>query len=358
MQIGIIGLPLSGKTTLFNLLTGAQGASGGRTQVNIGMARVPDPRLDFLARLFNPRKITPATIQFTDTAGFLPGSSDRARLNEFLEAIRRSDALVHVIRAFESESLPHPLGRVDPARDAAEVETELLLADLQVAESAGSRLSAARKRSPEEEAQRPLLERIVSLLGEGRPVRDAGLGEEETRLLRGFGFLTARPMLSAVNLSERQLRADDYEGREAFAAYCGERGEGLVEFCGQVESEIAAIEQEEERAEFLAEYGLTEPGIARIARAAYRAVGLISFLTAGEEEVRAWPIKDGITARQAAGKIHSDIEKGFIRAEVIAFADLQAAGSVKVARERGLWRLEGRDYVMKDGDVTTFRFNV
>lgn len=357
MQIGIIGLPLSGKTTLFNLLTGAQGATGGRTQVNIGMARVPDPRLDFLASLFHPRKVTPATIQFTDTAGFLPGAGDRVKLNEFLEAVRRSDALVHVIRAFESESLPHPLGGVDPVRDAAEVETELLLADLQVAESAATRLAAARKRSPEEDSQRPLLERIAALLGEGRPVREAGLGDEEARLLRGFGFLTARPVLSVVNLSEEQLRAGGYAGREALAAYCRERGEEPVEFCGQVELEIAGLE-EGERAEFLAEYGLAEPGIARIARAAYRALGLISFLTAGEEEVRAWPIREGATARQAAGKIHSDIEKGFIRAEIVAFADLRAAGSVKVAREKGLWRLEGKDYVMKDGDVTAFRFNV
>lgn len=356
MQIGLIGLPQSGKTTLFNLLTGGD-YSGGHAQVRVGTAKVPDPRLDYLAKLFNPRKITPATIQFTDLAGFLPGQSDRAKLNEFLQGVRKSDALVHVIRVFENDVLPHPLGGVDPVRDAGEVETELLLADLQVAESAVNRLQMSRKRSKEEEAQLPLLERCRAALEEGRPVRELGFDEEARRLLRGYAFLTGRPIIVAANLSEGQLRAGDYPGRLALHDYCRNHGEEVVEFCGAVESEIAALD-EADRAEFLAEYGLEETGIARIARAAYRALGLISFLTAGEEEVRAWPIRKGLTAKEAAGKIHSDIEKGFIRAETVAFTDLQAAGSVKAAREKGLWRLEGKDYIVRDGDVITFRFNV
>lgn len=358
MQIGLIGLPLSGKTTLFDLLTGGHAAAGGGGRgVNIGVAKVPDERLDYLAGLFRPRKVTQATIQFTDLPGFLPGEGDRAKLKEFLQAVRKSDALVHVIRTFEDESLPHPLGSVSPARDARLVEEELLLADLQVADSAVTRLRSARKRTKEDEAQLPLLERCLDALGNGQPVRELGFGEEEERLLRGYAFLTARPVLIVANLSEDQLRTGRYSGRAELADYCGSQGEELVEVCAGVELEIAALE-EPDRSAFMAEYGLTEPGISRVARAAYRALGLISFLTAGEEEVRAWPIRQGTTAKQAAGKIHSDIEKGFIRAEVIAFKDLRMAGSVKAAREQGAWRLEGRDYVVQDGDIITFRFNV
>lgn len=361
MQIGIIGLPLAGKTTLFNLLTGggaATGGAAGRAQVNVGMAKVPDRRLDVLAAMFHPRKVTPAAIQFTDIAGFVPGEGDKAKLNAFLQGVRKSDALIHVIRTFESERLPHPLGAVDPARDAREVDAELILADLQVAESATARLEAGKRRSKEEEQQFALLERCRASLEEGRPVREMGLDDEAVRLLRGYAFLTERPLLIAVNVSEGELRSGTYTGRDELAAYCAEVGRELVEFCGEVELEIAALEDEADRGTFLAEYGLAEPGIARIARAAYRALGLVSFLTAGEDEVRAWPVRRETPAKQAAGKIHSDIEKGFIRAEVIAFADLEAAGSMKVARERGLLRLEGRDYPVQDGDVVSFRFNV
>lgn len=360
MQVGIIGLPGTGKTTLFNLLTEGQAATGGggRGQVNVGVARVPDERLAVLAAMFRPRKVTPATIEFVDVAGFLPGEGDRAKLNAFLGAVRRGDALLHVVRAFAQAPVPHPRGTVDPVRDAREVDAELLLADLQVAEAALARLQAARRRSPEEEAQRALLERCVAVLGEGRPVLALGLGPEEEHLLRGYAFLTARPLVLAVNVDEEQLRAGDYPGRAALEAYCREQGRGEpVTFCGTVEAEIAALE-ERDREEFMRAYGLREPGIARIARACYAVLGLISFLTAGEQEVRAWPIRRGLTARQAAGKIHSDMERGFIRAEVVSFADLAACGSLKAARERGLLRLEGRDYVVRDGDVIVFRFNV
>lgn len=360
MQIGIIGLPLVGKTTLFNLLTGAEaavGGAGGRAQVNVGVGRVPDGRLDVLATMFNPRKITPATIQFTDVAGFLPGEGDRARLNAFLESVRKSDALIHVVRAFETEALPHPLGSVDPVRDVRDVEAEILLADLQVAESASGRLAKAKKRTAEEEAQSALLERVRADLEEERPVRDMDLDDEEVHLLRGYGFLTARPVLLAVNLSEEQLRGGEYPGCDDLRALPAFGGRDPVEFCGAVELEIAALE-EDDRAAFMDEYGLSEPGIARVARTAYAALGLISFLTAGEEEVRAWPIRRGLTARQAAGKIHSDLERGFIRAEVVAFEDLARAGSFKAARDQGILRLEGRDYLVRDGDVITFRFNV
>ncbi len=360
MQIGIIGLPLSGKTTVFNLLTegtAATGGAGGRQQVNVGVARVPDERLEFLASLFHPRKVTPATIQFTDLAGFVPGERDRGRLNDFLQAVRRSDALLHVVRAFADPAVPHALGRVDPARDAADLEAELILADLDLAEKALARLRAQRRPAPAEARQAELLETCRAALEDGRPVRRLSLDPEDEKLLRGYAFLTARPMLLAVNLDEAQLERGDYPGREALREYAAGHEEELVELAGRVEMEIASLDPAE-RASFLAGYGLEEPGIARLARAAYRALGLISFLTAGEDEVRAWPVRRGATAREAAGRIHSDMERGFIRAEVIAFDDLRRAGSVRAARERGSWRLEGRDYVVQDGDVFTFRFHV
>lgn len=360
MQIGIIGFPLAGKTTVFNLLTGggaSTGGAGGREHVNVGVAKVPDERLDFLACLFHPRKVTPATIQFTDLAGFVPGESDRGKLNEFLQAVRRSDALLHVVRAFADPAVPHALGRVDPARDAADMETELLLADLELAEKALARLQAQKRLSPDDREQAVLLERCRAALEDGRPVRHLGLAPEDEKRLRGYSFLTGRPLLVAVNLDEAQLQAGDYPGRAALQQHAARHGEELVELAGLVEMEIATLSPED-RPAFLAEYGLEEPGIARLARAAFRALDLISFLTAGQEEVRAWPIRRGTTARQAAGKIHSDLERGFIRAEVIAFEDLRRAGSVRVAREQGAWRLEGRDYVVQDGDVITFRFHV
>ena len=262
-------------------------------------------------------------------------------------------------------SLPHSPANVRPVSHAAGIEIDQVvigsctngrIEDMRSA----ARVLAGRKAAPTvrllvfpatQECYRAALE-------EGRPVRDLGLGSEEERLLRGYAFLTARPLLVAVNLSEEQLRAGDYPGRAALEEHCRRQGSGEpVAFCGTVEAEIAAL-GEADREAFLNEYGLAEPGIARVARAAYAALGLISFLTAGEQEVRAWPIRRGLTAREAAAKIHSDMAKGFIRAEVVAFGDLAAAGSLKAARERGLVRLEGRDYVVRDGDVIVFRFNV
>ncbi|MDI3297798.1 MAG: redox-regulated ATPase YchF [Bacillota bacterium] len=360
MQIGIIGLPLSGKSTLFRLLTGGrtEGAhAGGRADVRVGVAQVPDPRLDFLARIYQPRKVTPATIQLTETAGFLPGQGDRARTNEFLNAVRTSDALIHVVRTFESAELPHPRGRVDPLADVRDVDQELLLADLAVAESAAGRLRQSRRRSPEEEATLALLERVQEALGEEIPVRDMGLDEEAARLLRNYAFVSARPLLLALNLSEEQWSGRDYPRREELEAYAARHGERTVDFCARVELEVAEMEPAD-RQEFMRAYGIEETGIERVAKAAYASLGLVSFLTAGEDEVRAWPVPAGTTAKRAAGKIHSDLERGFIRAEVVAFDDLARLGSMKAVREAGLLRVEGKEYVVQDGDILTIRFNV
>ncbi|MDI3317955.1 MAG: redox-regulated ATPase YchF [Bacillota bacterium] len=360
MQIGIIGLPLSGKSTLFRLLTGGrtEGArAGGRADVRVGVAQVPDPRLDFLAGLYHPKKVTPATIQLTETMGFLPGEGDRARINEFLNAVRSSDALIHVVRTFESAGLPHPRGRVDPLADVRDLDQELLLADLAVAESAAERLRQSKRRSEEEGATLELLERVQEALGAEVPVHDMGLSEEELRLLRNYAFVTARPLLLALNLAEEQWSAQEIPGREALEEYARRHGERVVPFCAQVELEVAEMEPGD-REEFMRAYGIEETGIERIAKAAYASLGLISFLTAGEDEVRAWPVPAGTTARRAAGKIHSDLERGFIRAEVVAFDDLARLGSMKAVREAGLLRLEGKEYVVRDGDILNIRFNV
>lgn len=348
MEIGLIGFPQAGKRTLFELLT--EGRMTERGRMLLGSAKVPDPRLDFLASLFHPRKVTPAQVDFLLLPSHLPGHTDRQHLNQFLNEARAVDALCHVIRAFETPELPHPLGKPDVARDAREMETELILADLGVAESALERLRAKKRRSPEEETQLRLLERCRETLEEGRRIEKLGFTEEEEKLLRGYGFLTARPLILAVNLSEEQLLSRSYPGKDSLPP-----GREVVEFSGMVEREIALLPPGE-RGEYLRAYGLEEPGVARICRAAYRALGLISFLTAGEEEVRAWPLREGATAREAAGKIHSHMARGFIKAEVVSFSDLERAGSMREARERGLLRLEGRDYVVRDGDVITFRF--
>ena len=360
MQIGIIGLPMTGKTTLFQLLTGAAeggGKIGGRADAQVGVAHVPDERLDFLAQLFHPRKVTPATLQVTDTAGFVPGEGEHARLNEFLNVVRQSDALIHVLRVWETEVLPHPRGRIDPLRDAQDVETELLLADLDVVEKGRQRLLTGKKLSQPEQDALPVLERCQEALEEERPLRDVGLSPEEEYLLRNYGFLTLRPLLLAVNLSDEQWNEADYPGRTALLTYAEQRKIEVVPFAGQLEKDISVMPAQE-RAEFMGAYGVTTLGNERLAQAAYRALGLISFLTAGEDEVRAWPIPAGSSARKAAGRIHSDLERGFIRAEVVPFATLQRLGSMKAVREQGLLRVEGKDYIVQDGDVLNIRFNV
>ncbi|QIA27819.1 redox-regulated ATPase YchF [Thermaerobacter sp. PB12/4term] len=356
MDIGLIGLPQVGKSLLFRLLAGE--GRGGPGQATVGMASVPDPRLDRLAALYKPRKVTPAALQVTDIPGAVPGE-DRARWNRFLEAVRGADVLVHVIRAFGGGSLPHVLGEVDPLRDARLIRDELILTDLATVESARQRLEATppRKRRPDDQALLERLPEMQALLEQERPLRELSWTDEDLRLVKGFGLLTLKPLVLAVNVDEGQLQQGTFPGEEALRQAAAQWGEPLITFCGPVEAEIAELPAGEREA-FMGEYGIGEPGVARLARAAYEASGLISFFTAGEEEVRAWPIRRGLTAKQAAGKIHSDIERGFIRAEVVAYEDLIRLGSMAAVREAGLLRLEGRDYVVQDGDVILFRFNV
>ncbi|PZN06675.1 MAG: redox-regulated ATPase YchF [Bacillota bacterium] len=356
MDIGLIGLPQVGKSLLFRLLAGE--GRGGPGQTTVGMAPIPDPRLDRLAALYKPRKVTPAALRVTDVPGAVPGD-DRARWNRFLEAVRGADVLVHVIRAFADETLPHVLGDVDPLRDARLIRDELILTDLAVVESARKRLEAMppRKRRPDDEALLERLPLLQATLEQERPLRELQWSDEDLRRVKGFGLLTLKPMVLAVNVDEAQLQAGTFPGESALREAAAGWGEPVITFCGPVEAEIAELEPAE-REPFMAEYGIAEPGVARLARAAYEASGLISFFTAGEEEVRAWPIRRGTTAKEAAGKIHSDMERGFIRAEVVAYDDLIRLGSMAAVREAGLLRLEGRDYVVQDGDVILFRFNV
>jgi GTP-binding protein YchF len=349
LDLGIVGLPQSGKSSLLALL------AGGAVRGDVAVAKVPDRRLDVLAALFHPRKVTPATIRLTELPGLVPGRLEKGQRNAFFEGVRRTDALLQVVRAFADPSVPVPSGGLDPLRDARVIEEEMLLADLEQVEALVARLEKNRARGRQEELQLEALRRCAAALGDLRPLRQAGLAPEDVRLLSGFGLLTARGVLLAVNEDEEALRAG--AGHPELEAWAAAQGIVVVPFSARVEAEIAALPPGE-RAEFMAAYGLTTTGTERLAAAAYAALGLVSFLTAGEDEVRAWPVPAGTPARQAAGKIHSDIERGFIRAEVASFADLEAAGSWKALRERGLVRLEGRDYPVRDGDIIEFRFHV
>ena len=321
------------------------------------MARVPDNRVDALARIFKPRKTAYASVEYVDVPGVMPGQGS-ALVD--LPALRNVDALVHVVRAFESETVPHPEGSVDPLRDVRMLDLELILADLASIERRLERLEANIKKAkrPEDVADRDLFVEVKKGLEEERPLRDLGLGPEESRRLRNFGLLSEKPLLLVVNLAEDQLRS-----RSEFLEQTGLANltqEGRVELCAvsaPIEAEIARLDEDDARL-FMDDLGLERPGLERVLQASYALLGLISFLTAGEDECRAWTIRAGTRAREAAGAVHSDIERGFIRAEVVAVTDLLAAGSFAAARERGSLRLEGKDYVVCDGDVVHFRFNV
>jgi GTP-binding protein YchF len=359
MKVGIIGLAGVGKSTLFQLLTGAPAAPpGGRPEARVGIARVPDPRVDALARLYAPKRKTPATVEYVDVPGVAKGQGS-ALVD--LPALRGVDALAHVVRAFESESVPHPEGSVDALRDATMLELELILADLGSVERRLERLEAGIRKAnrAEDVAERALFQRMKAQLEAERPLRELGLSEEERRRLRSYSFLSEKPVLLVVNLGEAQVRDAaaflESSGLTSFAA--ARPGLGLCPVSAPIEAEMALLAPEDAAA-FREDYGLAEPGLDRVIRTSYALLGLISFLTAGEDECRAWTIRRGTRAQQAAGAVHSDIERGFIRAEVVSFEDLMAAGSIAACRERGTLRLEGKDYVVRDGDVINFRFNV
>jgi ribosome-binding ATPase len=358
MKAGILGLALVGKSTLFRLLTGApEPGPGARPEARIGVARVPDPRVDALAGIFHPKKRAWATIEYVDVPGVARGQG--AALVD-LPALRGVDALVHVLRAFESDAAPHPEGSVDPLRDARLLELELVITDLATVERRLERLEANIKKAkrPEDVEERALFLRLKKGLEAETPLRELELTEDEHRRLRGYALLSAKPLLLVANLGEDRLREDPgYLDTSGLGALVRKPGVGLCAVSAPIEAEMAELEAEDARA-FREDLGLAEPGLDRVIRTSYELLGLISFLTAGEDECRAWTVRRGTRAQLAARAIHSDIERGFIRAEVVPFDDLVAAGSLAACRERGTLRLEGKDYEVRDGDVINFRFAV
>jgi ribosome-binding ATPase len=353
MQTGIIGLPQVGKTTLFRILTKAsiEGKPGAQS-THVGVAKVPEPRLAQLATLYNPKKITYATVQYVDLGGM-----QKERNRDALAPLREVDTIAHVLRVFDDPSVPHAAGSIDPLRDATNLELELILADHDQVTRRLERVDKdlKKKRDPILEAEKAVLEKCKVHLEAEKPLRELELTAEERKPIGGFLFLSQRPMLYVLNLGDEEAaQMGAAVERHKLGALQGRPNTAIVAICGRLEAELAEMD-DKEAAELLQSYGLTEPGLNRLIRATYELMGLTSFFTAGEPEVRAWTIRKGASAVKAAGEIHSDIEKGFIRAEVVRWDDLLAAGSLGAAREKAQVRLEGRDYIVQEGDVILFR---
>ena len=358
MRIGLFGFPRTGKSSLFSLLTGAPAAAaGGRDAVHLGIAKVPDPRLDTLSAMHKPKKTTPATVEYMDLAAIEKGEAAEGLP---LEQLRTVDALAHVVRAFRDDSIPHAEGAIDAARDAATMETELILADHTIAERRLGKLLLSVKKTNRDEDKKDseTLRKCLAALEKEVPLRNLEFSEEERKRLSGFTFLSLKPLLVVVNAGESDASKLD-AGAVAFglADFAERPNTEVVALSAKIEAEIAQLDRADADA-FRAELGIRSPALDRMIRASYHLLGSLSFFTAGEDECRAWTIRRGTKARLAAGVIHSDIEKGFIRAELCAFEDLVAAGNWAACRDRGTLRLEGKDYAMRDGDVVNFRFNV
>lgn len=366
MKLGIVGLPNVGKSTLFNSLTKAGALSANypfaTIDPNVGIVAVPDERIVKLGELYHTKKVTPATIEFVDIAGLVKGASKGEGLgNQFLANIREVDAIVHVVRCFENSNIVHVDGSINPLRDIETINLELIFSDLEILERRISKVSKVARNDKSAAKELALLNKIKAHLEDGKLAKtfEEADDEEEQAWLESYNLLTYKPVIYAANVSEDDLADDaaNNEGVQAVREYAkGEQSEVFV-VCAEIEAEISELDDDEKKM-FLEDLGLEESGLEKLIKASYKLLGLISYLTAGEPEVRAWTITEGTKAPQAAGKIHSDFERGFIRAEVVSYDDLIACGSHTAAKEKGLIRLEGKDYVVKDGDIMLFRFNV
>ncbi len=354
MQLGIIGLPSAGKTSIFELLTNHTENTLNNTRPNLAIARIPDQRIDYLSGLFKPKKTTYAQLEVIDVPSLVPGMAKNTA--QFLDSVRKADALLQIVRVFDNENVPSFNGEIDPVKDIETINYELLLADLDLIEKRIQRINENKKKhSMLKELE--LLEKIKDNLENSQPLSSLNFNDEEAELLSNYQFLTDKPMLICLNISEDDIKNSRFKGKNEVYEYASSNQINIIEVSASIEKEIAQLDEEDKKM-YMQEIGIERSGVEKIARMMYSSLGLLSFFTVGEDEVKAWTIMENTIARKAAGKIHSDIERGFIRAEVIKYDDLAALQSVALVKDKGLFKLEGKEYIVKDGDIINFRFNV